>query len=468
MVYGLICAASATKYREGRVVLGYFPVQRTVSDIPWQSLTHANIAFAFTSESGNITFVGDVVNSTMSSEQNARELIAAGQKNGVKMLVAVGGQGNFSNQLATALSSPDSQSVFLSNAVDFVKDYNLDGIDIDWEYPKDLDDAQILLTTLQGTRNALDNSFGRGEKLLTITLYNHPYLGPDVPTVDYKPYYDAVDYGLMMAYDYFGSWADYTAPNSPFIDVPFYPGSFRNTTDAWLAAGWPANKLVAGLAFYGHSSIVSTDMSANMTNQYVPIDNHTSIDGPISDISGTWTWRDLREPSDGALSGPSTAGSGWTRTWDRFTMTPWLFRKADGIYIGYDDQDSLGIKLDYSLRNDLAGVMIWEIGYDYKNELMSYVSDFIVQLDDGAEPKNCAPSDSDLDNIYDTSRNPNFFNRRSPSMLNIGRDALDTDTPICYFGDVDEQSTAATTWSLTKLNLIGAAAAATAIISIVT
>ncbi|KAJ2804528.1 hypothetical protein H4R20_002470 [Coemansia guatemalensis] len=179
-LYVIACVASATAYKEGRVVLGYFPVQRTVSDIPWQSLTHANIAFAYANDSGNITFVGDVVNSTMSSEQNARALISAGQKNGVKMLVAVGGQGNFSNHLATALSSPDSQSAFLSNAVSFVKDYNLDGIDIDWEYPKDLDDAQTLLSTLQGTRNALDKSFGQGKKLLTITLYNHPYLGPDL------------------------------------------------------------------------------------------------------------------------------------------------------------------------------------------------------------------------------------------------------------------------------------------------
>ncbi|PIA17378.1 glycoside hydrolase [Coemansia reversa NRRL 1564] len=463
-MHALVGAASAATYKEGRVVLGYFPVQRTVSDIPWQSLTHANIAFAHTSDSGDITFVGDVVNSTMSSEENARELIAAGQKNDVKMLVAVGGQGTFSEHLATALSSPESQSAFLSNAVNFVKDYNLDGIDIDWEYPKNVDDAQTLLSALQGTRDALDKSFGKGKKLLTITLYNHPYLGPDVPTVDYKPYYEAVDYGLMMAYDYFGSWADYTAPNSPFVDVPFYPGSFRNTTDAWLAAGWPANKLVAGLAFYGHSSIVSTEMSANMTNQYVPIDNHTSIDGPISEISGTWTWRDLREPSDGALSDPSTAGSGWARTWDRFTMTPWLFRKSDGVYVGYDDQDSLGIKLDYSLRNDLAGVMIWEIGYDYKNELMSYVRDFIVQIDDGAEPKNCAPSNSELDNIYDTSRNPAFFNRRSPGISNIRRDALDTDAPICHFGDADEHSAAVTTWRLSELKLTSIATAVVVIL----
>ncbi|KAJ2474374.1 hypothetical protein EV174_005617, partial [Coemansia sp. RSA 2320] len=430
------CGASASTYKSDRVVLGYFPVQRVVGDIPWKSLTHANIAFAYASDSGRITFEGNVVNSTMTSDQNARALISAGQSNGVKMLVAVGGQGNFSNHLAVALSSASSQSAFVSNAVSFVKTYGLDGIDIDWEFPTDLNDAKNLLSTLQATRKALDQSFGKGAKLLTITLYNHPYLGPGVPTVDYKPYSDAVDYGFMMAYDYFGSWADYTAPNAPFIDVPFYPGSFRNTTDSWLQAGWPANKLVAGLAFYGHSSVATADMSKNTTNQYVPIFNHTSIDGPVSGIAGTWTWRDLRDPASGALSGPRTANSGWVRKWDTATMTPWLYRESDSLYIGYDDQDSLGVKMDYSLRKDLAGVMIWEIGYDYNNELITYVMDFMVQADNGLALTNCAPSDAQLDNMFNSTRNPNFFNRRSlPTTPNAAQSSIiDTSAPICQFG----------------------------------
>ncbi|KAJ2711218.1 hypothetical protein H4R19_003354 [Coemansia spiralis] len=438
VLHVLVCGAAGSTYKDGRVVLGYFPVQRTVADISWSSLTHANIAFAYASESGKISFVGNVVNSTTTSAQNARSLVADGQKNGVKMLAAVGGQGNFSAHLATALGSSAGRTAFVSSAVDFVNEYNLDGIDIDWEYPNSTADARALLSTLQSTRTAFDSSFGKGNKLLTITLYNHPYLGPNVPTVDYKPYAAAVDYGLVMAYDYFGNWADYTAPNAPFLDVSFYPGSFRNTTDAWLQAGWPASKLVAGLAFYGHSSIASTNMASNTTNQYIPIHNHTSVDGPISEIAGTWTWRDLREPKNGALSGVATAGPGWTRVWDSNTMTPWLFREADNLYIGYDDEGSLGIKMDYSLRKKLAGVMIWEMGYDYNNELTTYVRDFITQVDSGATPSNCAPSDADLNSIYNSSRNPNFFNRRA-----LRSAGVNPDKPICHFGDVHKVSAAA-------------------------
>ncbi|KAJ1934340.1 hypothetical protein EC988_008842, partial [Linderina pennispora] len=271
------------------------------------------------------------------------------------MLVAVGGQGNFSVALAKALSTPATLSAFVSNAVDFVDSYKLDGIDCDFEFPENLQEAQNLLTALQGIRKGMDVKFGKGKKLLTITLYNHPFLGPNVPAMDYKPFYEAVDYALVMTYDYFGNWADYSAPNSPFIDVPFFQGSFRNTTDAWLGAGWPASKLVAGLPFYGHSSIVTADMSQNLTNQYVPIDDHKTLVGPVSDIPGSWTWKDLRDPAGGALSDGRTARTGWVRAWDNYTMTPWLFRKSDSLYIGYDDEDSLGVKMDYTLRRGLAG-----------------------------------------------------------------------------------------------------------------
>ncbi|KAJ1944055.1 hypothetical protein EC988_006085 [Linderina pennispora] len=69
--------------------------------------------------------------------------------------------------------------------------------------------------------------------------------------------------------------------------------------------------------------------------------------------------------------------------------------------------------MDYTLRRGLAGVMIWEIGFDYKNELIGYVKDFIQQSDDGLVAKDCAPNDDALDGLFQESRNPNFFNFRS-------------------------------------------------------
>lgn len=44
-------------------------------------------------------------------------------------------------------SSADSRSMFVKSAITFVRKYEFDGIDIDWEYPNGLIDA-VSFTTL--------------------------------------------------------------------------------------------------------------------------------------------------------------------------------------------------------------------------------------------------------------------------------------------------------------------------------
>ncbi|KAF9577244.1 hypothetical protein BGW38_007684, partial [Lunasporangiospora selenospora] len=40
-------------------------------------------------------------------------------------------------------------------------------------------------------------------------------------------------------------------------------------------------------------------------------------------------------------------------------------------FISYDDIQSLTIKVAYAKTQNLAGVMLWDMGYDYNNELLT-------------------------------------------------------------------------------------------------
>ena len=78
----------------------------------------------------------------------------------------------------------------------------------------------------------------------------------------------------------------------------------------------------------------------------------------IAGTSGVWKWRNLR--SEGLIMDDMvTAGQGWKRYWDDYAKTPWLFNPQSNIYISYDDPQSLQIKIDHALCEDLAGVMVW-------------------------------------------------------------------------------------------------------------
>ncbi|KAJ1950113.1 hypothetical protein EC988_004508 [Linderina pennispora] len=176
-----------------------------------------------------------------------------------------------------------------------------------------------------------------------------------------------------MAYDFFGSWADITAPNSPFYDIPGYPGlSFTSAISAWLDAGWSADRLVAGLPYYGRTAIVGSSTGT----QFMQNSKAAPPGGPVSKIDGAWTWLDLRDPTNGALKEPARANQGWVRTWDNTTMTPWLLHNVSRTYIGYDDADSITIKTQHMIEKGLAGAMVWMISYDYKGELGAVVDEY--------------------------------------------------------------------------------------------
>ncbi|KAJ2362216.1 hypothetical protein IW150_007058, partial [Coemansia sp. RSA 2607] len=179
-----------------------------------------------------------------------------------------------------------------------------------------------------------------------------------------------------MSYDYFGSFSEISAPNSPFYDVPGYPGlSFTSSISAWLSAGWDPKKLVAGLAYYGRTAIVNA-AGITRNTQFMPNSGAMPPGGPIDKIAGAWTWSDLRDPQYGALSAPSKAQNGWMRYWDSTTQTPWLFHNESLTYIGYDDLDSLAVKTNHIITKGLVGAMVWMVQYDYGRELESVIQHY--------------------------------------------------------------------------------------------
>ncbi|KAI8324977.1 glycoside hydrolase [Martensiomyces pterosporus] len=361
------------------VVVGYtYESGIDPSIIPWGSLTHLVLAFFSVDQSGNVV---------PGSNTSPQSIVDLAHKNDVKVIASIGGSGDGSTVLAQVLSSNTTCTHMAADLANKIKEYNLDGVDFDLEFPNTAQQIQDLYVALKGTRFALDAAFGARNKTLTMTLYSSKgLLGPSAPQTDAKPFSDVVDYGLLMAYDFFGSWAEISAPNSPFYDVPGYPGlSFTSSIAAWLKSGWDPKKLVAGLPYYGRTAIVSAT-TAGAKTQFMPNSGAASPGGPVSKITGAWTWTDLRDPKDGALKTPQEAQQGWQRNWDSTTETPWLLHNDSQTYIGYDDLDSLAIKANHIITSGLVGAMVWMVNYDYKGELGSVVANYTAAYSSHVKP----------------------------------------------------------------------------------
>jgi chitinase len=82
-----------------------------------------------------------------------------------------------------------------------------------------------------------------------------------------------------MNYDIWGSWDTTVGPNAPLDDscapAPSQQGSAMSAVKAWTGAGFPTQKIILGVASYGHSFHVNQSSALDASgsiNSYPPFD----------------------------------------------------------------------------------------------------------------------------------------------------------------------------------------------------
>ncbi|KAI8865569.1 chitinase, partial [Ramicandelaber brevisporus] len=370
--------APALAAGNGKIVVGYYAswVADKLTGFDFSQLTHVQLAFGIPAQDGSFAFDGDSLVPGVVSKAHAV---------GTKVVLSLGGwTGSYA--FSPIVASAATRTTFVNNIVAYLAKYNLDGIDIDWEYPGRLgddcnkytaSDTANYLLFLKQLRPALDAKFGAGTKLISAAVRVEPFDGADGPLADISAFVPYFDYLSIMAYDLNGSWSTTTGPNAGlnYQAGKGEPFSVAKAIATWTKAGFPAAKLVLGTPFYGHSMTATQLMTPGTTGQYssklatVPKgdqDDDNQWKDPCSNspaaFSGDWAWRNLR--SQGVLTAPTVAGSGWSRYWDDTTKTPWLFNNQTKVFISYDDPVSLGYKVDYAAAQGLLGVMTWALDQD--------------------------------------------------------------------------------------------------------
>lgn len=135
----------------------------------------------------------------------------------------------------------------------------------------------------------------------------------------------------------------------------------------WIDAGVPANKINAGLAYYGRAmqtvdNMQDTQYAASIKGAPKGDSDDAYWQDPSCHLdeggfSGIWKWTNLR--SQGIINQDGSAAGDYTKHWDDISKTPWLFNEKTKMFISYDDEASLQHKIDLALCLDIGGVMTW-------------------------------------------------------------------------------------------------------------
>ncbi|MET7748434.1 glycosyl hydrolase family 18 protein [Micromonospora sp. NPDC005367] len=215
-------AASAAALPNNFKSVGYLPSwSGSVTSVQYGKLTHINYAFVLPNSNGTLRAV--------ENPGKLSQLVSLGHSNNVKVSIAIGGWNDGDDSAFEALAANSgSRTTFVNSVVSFVNQYNLDGVDMDWEYPDPGASANNYSLLMQQLSNALRPQ----GKLLTAAVVSEGYYVQGVPTA----VFGYVDWLNIMAYD----------GGSPHANYDWSISS----VNGWKARGLPAAKAVLGVPFY--------------------------------------------------------------------------------------------------------------------------------------------------------------------------------------------------------------------------
>lgn len=266
LTYGLIALilfvnvflvnVSAAEYAENESgkkfkVIGYYSgdlFDEPLENLQTDKLTHIIYAFLIPQEDGSLI--------ELKNPEKLRKLVEKCHADGTNVFIAVGGWSYEGNTLQPVFeeiaSSDEKRKAFIENIADIVEEYNLDGVELDWEHPN-----ASTAFIYEKLAVELSEALKQMGKEMTAALNGawSKTAGPEPSMVLTDKCLESFSFINVMAYDI--SNADHS------------PLWFSETSiDYWLNRGVPAEKIVLGMPLYARPSWMQYRHLVSMNTEY--------------------------------------------------------------------------------------------------------------------------------------------------------------------------------------------------------
>lgn len=292
----------------------------------------------------------------------------------LKTLLSVGGY-TWSNRFSDVAADPAARTNFANSAVNVIRTYGFDGIDVDWEYPvsggltdnsRRPEDKHNFTLLLQETRAKLAAAGAQDGKSYLLTIASRANASY-TQTTETAAIAQILDWINIMTYDFHGDWEPNTNHNAALYSDPADPDVNKFSSDyavnAYMNVGVPASKIVLGIPFYGRGW-KNCAPGPNGDGQYQAC---------TPDFNGSYTpngtWDTFETGASGMFDYGDLAANyvnknGFVRYWNPTAKVPYLYNPTSKIFISYDDPQSLTAKASYIKTKALGGAMVWDLSED--------------------------------------------------------------------------------------------------------
>lgn len=239
-------APTSTPAASPFIILAYATDGIVADIIPYHQLTHINYSFLTPKADGSFN--------PLNNSWKLKQIVASAHQHNVRVSISVGGWG-WDEQFEELAANPESRSAFVQNLSAFINEYQLDGADIDWEYPDAGQSSQNFLALITELRAAMP------DKLLTTAVVAYgDNNGIGTPTESFELF----DFVNIMTYD---------NPGHGSME------QFEKGLSYWIERGLPKEKIVMGVPFYSrvkdssaegltYAKLVQNDPSAAQVDEF--------------------------------------------------------------------------------------------------------------------------------------------------------------------------------------------------------
>lgn len=276
-----------------------------------------------------------------------------------KFIMSIGGWSH-AKSFHKLAQSKECLNTFVASCVDMVLANGFDGIDIDWEYPRNKKEYQAYVTIFKRLRVAFDNLekqiFGMNYKTDNRWFYLSTAIPCDIDILKelhLKEIEPLVDGFNLMAYDLSGEWSQKTAYQSNLYS---YDCDNEDISDIDSVVSFllkrqklESKKIILGIPLYGRSftDVIVEDRINAIGANFTGVDNWFDKNSP-----GVWPTKEIYKLK------------GYRFYHDKDAVASYLYNHHKKHLIVFDDYECIKAKGEYINQKNLGGGFFWEANGD--------------------------------------------------------------------------------------------------------
>ena len=272
------------------------------------------------------------------------KLVSLKKKNpSLKVLISLGGWGGCKT-CSAVFSEDSSRREFAESVLRITNYFHTDGIDIDWEFPSlsaypghsFLENDKLHLNLLV---KSLRETLGATKEISVLCAGFSPYLEGSIDLPGLISYVDHIN---LMTYDLIGSKVKRSGHQSSLYSTGWQESSADHALRHLDSLKIPHDKIAIGAAFYArlYQVLGNPPTGLNQPAEFKRFVAMKKIRTNYSDAMGYQTF------------------------WDPEAKASYKYNPRNGVYLTYDDEQSIAAKCDYTRKKGLSGVFFWELTLD--------------------------------------------------------------------------------------------------------